>query len=47
MLFRSAGRNFGAGMSGGVGYVLDETGDAPMFALIFVSPARPMHIGSS
>ncbi|HUR59853.1 MAG TPA: glutamate synthase subunit alpha, partial [Opitutaceae bacterium] len=23
----SAGRNFGAGMSGGIGYVLDETGD--------------------
>ena len=22
-----AGRNFGAGMSGGIGYVLDETGD--------------------
>ena len=25
----SAGRNFGAGMSGGVGYVLDEVGDFP------------------
>ncbi|HEX4378164.1 MAG TPA: glutamate synthase large subunit [Steroidobacteraceae bacterium] len=25
----SAGRNFGAGMSGGVGYVLDEAGDFP------------------
>ncbi|HRE82298.1 MAG TPA: hypothetical protein PLN52_14730, partial [Opitutaceae bacterium] len=24
-----AGRNFGAGMSGGVGYVLDEAGDFP------------------
>ena len=24
-----AGRNFGAGMSGGVGYVLDEVGDFP------------------
>ena len=23
----TAGRNFGAGMSGGIGYVLDETGD--------------------
>ena len=24
-----AGRNFGAGMSGGIGYVLDEAGDFP------------------
>src|SRR5437867_9563599 len=27
--------------------VPDETGDAPRFALIFVSDARPIHIGSS
>jgi glutamate synthase (ferredoxin) len=27
VILGTAGRNFGAGMSGGIGYVLDETGD--------------------
>jgi glutamate synthase (ferredoxin) len=33
-----AGRNFGAGMSGGIGYVLDETGD-------FAKRVNPQMVG--